>query len=150
MYSQAQFQTGPSAGLAYATREGGIGADKYNQNIRDYAANNPNATPSQIRAEMDKYGISGYDVAQARGGSMWGTPLAMPSYGQLPGVSTGFTPIERMAVPEIVTPAPAGDYGYAQGGAVKTHFQDGGLNDLSDRYHQKCKPICPRWQVGLT
>jgi hypothetical protein len=104
MYSQAQFQTGPSAGLAYATREGGIGADKYNQNIRDYAANNPNATPSQIRAEMDKYGISGYDVAQARGGSMWGTPLAMPSYGQLPGVSTGFTPIERMAVPAAIIP----------------------------------------------
>lgn len=197
MYSQAQFQTGPSAGMAYATREGGIGADKYNQNIRDYAANNPNATPFQIRSEMDKYGISGYDVAQARGGSMWGTPLAMPTYGQLPGVSTGFTPIERMAVPAAIIPTnnsydmggsyggdsgvgvggdsgvgvggdsgvggdagvgggnagsdgsaadgtgdggPGGVGGWARGGAVKTHFQDGGLNDLASRYEDMPAP----------
>jgi hypothetical protein len=84
-YSDAQFQTGPSAGMAYATKEGGIGADKYNQNIRDWVAKNPTATPQAFRAEMDKYGVSGYDAAQARGGSMWGTtPLSMPTYGAVP------------------------------------------------------------------
>jgi hypothetical protein len=84
-YSDAQFQTGPSAGMAYATKEGGIGADKYNQNIRDWVTKNPTATPQAFRAEMDKYGVSGYDAAQARGGSMWGTtPLSMPTYGAVP------------------------------------------------------------------
>lgn len=87
MYSQAQFQTRPSDAVNWATSSvkdeaggRGIGMDRFQQNIRDYATKNPNATPAQIRAEMDKYGISGYDVAQARGGSMWGTPLASPTY----------------------------------------------------------------------
>lgn len=152
MYSQAQFQTAPSAGMRYVTatpdlssitgtstsddkrkvyqnlrNEGfsdaairsvadarfgkqqdhywdaltlnngpttsntnkGIGVDQYNQNIRDWFSKNPNATPFQIRAEIDKYGISGYDVAQARGGSMWGAPLAMPTYGTTTGTGVG-------------------------------------------------------------
>lgn len=62
----------------------GIGVDAYNKNIRDWFAKNPNATPQQVREEMARYGISGYDVAQARGGSMWGTPLASPTYGAVP------------------------------------------------------------------
>jgi hypothetical protein len=84
MYQDAQYQTGPSAGMAYATREGGIGADKYNQNIRDWVAKNPAATPQDFRAEMDKYGVSGYDAAQARSGSMWGGALSAPTYGAVP------------------------------------------------------------------
>jgi hypothetical protein len=66
------------------TENKGIGVDKYNQNIRDYFANNPNAVPFQVREAMDKYGISGYDVAQARGGSMWGNALSAPTYGAVP------------------------------------------------------------------
>jgi hypothetical protein len=108
MYSQAQFQTGPSAAVAWNQAQApGVrdaGRTAVNQSINTWLAQNPNATPQESRAAMDKYGISGYDVAQARGGSMWGAPLAMPSYGQLPGVSTGFTPIERMAVPAAIIP----------------------------------------------
>lgn len=87
MYSQAQFQTRPSDAVNWATSSvkdeaggRGIGMDRFQQNIRDYASQNAMSTPAQLRAQMDKYGVSGYDVAQARGGSMWGAPLAMPTY----------------------------------------------------------------------
>jgi hypothetical protein len=93
------------------------------------------------RPEMMSSGIplSGQNIYNLTG-SYFGDQLAMPTYGQAGAATAGFTPIERMAVPETVTPAPAGDYGYAQGGAVKTHFQDGGLNDLSDRYEDMPAP----------
>ena len=79
-YLDAQYQTTPSAAMSRATGLGGAGADALKQDIRDWFTQNPSATPTDIRAAMDKYGVSGYDVAQARGGSMWGTPLAMPTY----------------------------------------------------------------------
>lgn len=127
MYSQAQFQTKPSDAVNWATSSvkdeaggRGIGMDRFQQNIRDYATQNPNATPSQIRAEMDKYGISGYDVAQARGGSMWGTPLAMPTYqNYMPPVVAApvveNTPVSNTSVPDY----DPGYYGAAEGGAVR-------------------------------
>ena len=65
----------------------GIGVDQYNTNITDWIAKNPTATAQEMRNQMDKYGISAYDVARARGtpGSMWGdTPLAAPTYGAIP------------------------------------------------------------------
>lgn len=80
MYSQAQFQTKPSEGMQAASAPGGIGADRYNANINNWLSQNPTASPQDMRRVMDQYGVSGYDVAQARGGSMWGTPLAMPTY----------------------------------------------------------------------
>jgi hypothetical protein len=89
------------------TQNKGIGVDAYRQNIRNYVANNPNATPFQIRAEMDKYGISGYDVAQARGGSMWGTPLAMPTYGASSASSSMGAPL---ALPSNVNLNIGGDF----------------------------------------
>lgn len=79
-YMDAQYQTAPSAAMSRATGLGGAGADALKQDIRDWFTQNPSATPTDVRAAMDKYGVSGYDVAQARGGSMWGTPLAMPTY----------------------------------------------------------------------
>lgn len=80
MYSQSQFQTKPSEGMQAASAPGGIGADRYNANINNWLSQNPTASPQDMRRVMDQYGVSGYDVAQARGGSMWGTPLAMPTY----------------------------------------------------------------------
>lgn len=95
MYMDAQFQTGPSAAVAWNTAQGG-GRDAVNKSITDWVAQNPAATPQQIRAAMDKYGISGYDVAQARGGSMWGEPLRPPTYAAQPvggGINLSTTPI---------------------------------------------------------
>ena len=80
MYSMAQFQTGPSAGMKEAIKPGGIGVDAYNKNITDWFTANPNAKPVDVRSAMDKHGISGYDVAQARGGSMWGDPVKAPVF----------------------------------------------------------------------
>ena len=94
MYVDAQFQTGPSAAVAWNTAQGG-GRDAVNKSITDWVAQYPTATPQQIRAAMDKYGISGYDVAQARGGSMWGEPLRPPTYGAQPvggGINLSTTP----------------------------------------------------------
>jgi hypothetical protein len=54
-----------SAGAAYAAKPGGIGAAKFDQNIRDYLAVNPTATAAQKRTEMDLYGISDQDVSRA-------------------------------------------------------------------------------------
>jgi hypothetical protein len=106
MYSQAQFQAGPSAAVAWNQAQApGVrdaGRMAVTKSINDALARNPGASPHLIRSEMDRWGISGYDMEQARGGSMWGAPLAMPNYGQLPGVSTGFTPIERMTVPAAI------------------------------------------------
>lgn len=99
MYSDAQYQTGPSAGMAYATRSGGIGADQYNTNITDWLAKNPNTTAQNMRNEMDKYGISAYDVAQARGtpGSMWGnTTVSAPTYGAVPATLAAKTEQDKV------------------------------------------------------
>jgi hypothetical protein len=88
-YTDAQFQTGPSAAVAWQAQQPGTqgdGREAVNQSINTWVAQNPNATPQAMRAEMEKYGISGYDAAQARGGSMWGAPLSMPSYGRTPSI----------------------------------------------------------------
>ena len=130
-YMDAQYQAAPSAAVNWATSPvkdaaggRGIGMDRFQQNIRDYVANNAASTPFQLRAEMDKYGISGYDAAQARGGSMWGTPLAMPTY-------QNYTPFAvaapAVAAPAVAAPAVAAPsvydyesgYGAAEGGAVR-------------------------------
>ena len=55
-----------SAGLTYALNNG-ISATQYYSNIFDYFTRNPNATDPQIRAEMDRYGISPEDVSRATG-----------------------------------------------------------------------------------
>lgn len=95
MYQDAQYQTGPSAGMAFATREGGIGAEQYNKNINKFFAENPSVKPSEVRAAMDKYGISAYDVSQARGGSMWGDAVKGPTYGAVPLSVGQMTPEQK-------------------------------------------------------
>ena len=144
MYQDAQYQTGPSAGMAYATRKDGIGADKYNQNIRDWVAKNPTATPQALRAEMDKYGVSGYDAAQARSGSMWGAPLSMPTYQNytpiMPAMATVQAPVVQQ--PDTYGYAEAATGGsvqdlvqkYAGGGQVKTHYRTAGAVKLPSGY----------------
>jgi len=95
MYQDAQYQTGPSVGMQNATRAGGIGAEKYNQNIKDWFQQYPKATPQDVRAAMDKYGISAYDVAQTRGGSMWGDAVKGPTYGAVPLSVGQMTPEQK-------------------------------------------------------
>ena len=57
---------GGSAGYMYATGEGGIGADKYYQNIANYIAANPNLTYDQAQAAMNEWGVSAADLARAQ------------------------------------------------------------------------------------
>lgn len=85
-YSAEQYQTRPSAGAAAATAEGGIGMDQYYKNIRDTLSQSPSG--QDMRAQMQKYGISGYDAAQARGGSMFGSPLGAPVYAPVTTTTT--------------------------------------------------------------
>lgn len=56
---------GMSEGLRYATGEGGIGLDKYYQNIANFVATNPNLTYDQAQAEMNKWGVSAADLQRA-------------------------------------------------------------------------------------
>jgi hypothetical protein len=79
-----------SAGAAYAAKPGGIGAAKFDQNIRDYLAVNPTATAAQKRTEMDLYGISDQDVSRA----------TMP-------VAPVVAPVVARNSPSIAAPAPS-------------------------------------------
>ena len=117
-YTDQQYYAKPSAAMRYATGPEGMGVEKFNQNIRDAIAANPGMTPQQARAEMDKYGITGYDVARARGTlGMWGdTPIAAPVYGAplQAAASAALTPTTKPVVtpppvvkPPVVTPPPA-------------------------------------------
>jgi hypothetical protein len=56
---------GISEGLKYATGEGGIGLDKYYQNIANYIATNPNLTYDQAQAAMNQWGVSAADLQRA-------------------------------------------------------------------------------------
>lgn len=141
-YLDAQYQTTPSAAMSRATGLGGAGADALKQDIRDWFTQNPSATPTDIRAAMDKYGVSGYDVAQARGGSMWGTSLAMPTYqnyvAPVAATTQATTPVTTM-----YDPWPGGGDGYATGGSVHAlakKYADGGAVDASDTQDQLPMP----------
>jgi hypothetical protein len=143
-YTDAQFQTGPSAAVAWnqaqAPKVQDAGRTAVNQSINEWLAKNPNASPQDVRAAMDKVGISGYDAAQARGGSMWGSPLSMPTY-------QNYTPV-MPAVAAVQAPvAQQPDYNYANGGsvyeleqkyadggAVKTHYRTAGPVKLPSGY----------------
>ena len=106
-YLDAQYNTGNrpvSAGMQFATAPGGIGAQRYNQNIRDWVAGNPNATADAVRAAQARYGISNQDVYDATG-SYWGNQMSSPRY-------AGYTPIVP-ALPAITPPTmklPVTDY----------------------------------------
>ena len=59
-------QAAQSAALTYALNNG-MSADQYYKRIFDYVANNQNMTDTQLRAEMDRLGVSPQDVAKATG-----------------------------------------------------------------------------------
>ena len=55
-----------STGLKYATDKGGIGADQYYANIRKFInTQGADLNAAEIRAEMNKYGVSDKDVRDA-------------------------------------------------------------------------------------
>jgi hypothetical protein len=56
---------GVSTGLKYATGQGGIGEDKYYQNIANYISTNPNLTYEQAQAAMNQWGVSAADLQRA-------------------------------------------------------------------------------------
>ena len=58
--------TGQSAGLTYGLNNGMTQA-QIDKNIFDFVNNNRNLTDTQLRNEMDRYGISPGDVARATG-----------------------------------------------------------------------------------
>ncbi len=61
-----------SSGLKYATGEGGIGAAKYYENIRNFVnTQGADLNAAEVRAEMEKYGISDKDVRDALAGTQY-------------------------------------------------------------------------------
>jgi hypothetical protein len=70
----ARFASGGdvSEGMKYATGEGGIGAAQYYANIRKFVnEKGSELDASQMRAEMDKYGVSDRDVRDALAGTQY-------------------------------------------------------------------------------
>lgn len=68
----------------------GIGQERANQNIRNWFAANPNATPDELADVKQKYGVNDYDIRNALGtGTRYGTPqwtdtVQGPYYGVAP------------------------------------------------------------------
>jgi len=98
-YMQAQFQTGnepKSAALQYATSPSAgsnMGLKQFNQNIQNWAAQNPTANTSDINAYADKYGISAQDIYNATN-NRWGNVLQVPKYGTAESqITTPVTPV---------------------------------------------------------
>ena len=58
-----------SAGLRAATGQGGIGLDKYYENIVKWFTDNPNATYDDINKAQDQWGVSDQDINDAFGRS---------------------------------------------------------------------------------
>lgn len=126
-------QEAPSAGYSYATSPGGIGADQYYSNIRNWFNLHPGATGSEMTDAQRQWGISDSDVYKATGKYWGGTTLGIPKYNapQLPDL----TKVSR----EPAAPLPAttnqtqlnvgpvlnsGD-GYCMGGLVKKYAEGG-------------------------
>ena len=152
-YTDPQFYTAPSAGVRAATAAGGVGMPKYNQNILDFFAANP--TGDRVREAMNQYGVSGLDVARARGAqSMWGnTPVAAPVYTPVPPVAPPPVVAPPVVAPPVVTPPVAQapvveqpvyyDYGGGGGGDFS---HGGGVHDMAQRYN--VGGAVRRFQVG--
>lgn len=58
-----------SAGVRAATGQGGIGLDKYYENILKWFTDNPNATYADINKAQDQWGVSDQDINDAFGRS---------------------------------------------------------------------------------
>jgi len=77
MYLQSQFDTGygttasttptGSAMRIAADKAGGIGIDQANRSIKDWFAQNPNATAAEIKTASDKIGVNSADILNAMG-----------------------------------------------------------------------------------
>jgi hypothetical protein len=98
-YMQAQFQTGnePLSPAMQYVKAGNLNAEgtpftlkQVQQNIRDWAAQNPTANTAAINAQADKYGVSAQDIYNATN-NRWGNTLQVPKYGTLPPTVT--TPV---------------------------------------------------------
>jgi hypothetical protein len=99
---QAQFQTGnePMSPAMQYVQAGNLNSDgtpftlkQVQQNIRDWAAQNPTANTAAINAQADKYGVNAQDIYNATN-NRWGNTLQVPKYGTLtPTVTTPVTSI---------------------------------------------------------
>lgn len=79
-----------TGGLATATAQGGIGANKYYENIA--GALNQGLDPNQVLSEMSKYGITTDDLIAARARFPTGSVQALGSVGAAaPGGDSGLT-----------------------------------------------------------
>ena len=109
MYAQSQFDTGygttPST-VATGSRAnitanlpGGIGIDQQNRNVKNWFAENPNATAAQIKAAQAEYGVNDADIRNAMGSDfiygrnkfIYDAPLPEGMSGTMGG--TGFDPV---------------------------------------------------------
>ena len=109
MYAQSQFDTGygttPST-VATGSRAnitsnlpGGIGIDQQNRNVKNWFAENPNATAAQIKAAQAEYGVNDADIRNAMGSDfiygrtkfIYDAPLPEGMAGTMGG--TGYDPV---------------------------------------------------------
>ena len=100
------------------------------------AANQGNlsTTPRALRNYMDAGGISGYDVAKARGSdSIWGnTPLASPVYSVAPG-----TPGQIPVTPPVIRmPPPTPDQAAAHRAAILNQYGLWGRTEMGSAANQ--------------
>lgn len=76
-YLQSQFNTATGANVppvmtfspaqTASLRPGGIGLDQMNRNIRNWFAENPNASSADVRAAQNQWGLSDLDIRNAMG-----------------------------------------------------------------------------------
>lgn len=141
-YTDQQYYTGPSAAVRWNEQQGLGGREAVNKSINDAIAANPNMTAREARAAMDKYGITGYDVARARGTlGMWGdTPIAAPVYTPVPPVVQPSVVQPPVVQPPVVRPpvadSPVQDVNMYDGGGGGGDFSHGGsVHGMAQKYN---------------
>ena len=91
---------GTSAGSNEALSGGGIGLPQYNQNIKTWLTEHPQATNADIQAQQTQWGISNQDLYGATG-NYWGNKLATPGY---TAVQQTVSPTTGATLPKAVIP----------------------------------------------
>lgn len=121
-----------SSGLTYALNSG-MGADKYMSNIKDWLTTNNTATDSQVRTEMDKYGISPVDVATAMGWDVHDVARKYDALSGSPNLGLGGTSTEQKIAQTTTAPNPTFT---ANGGSTNPVMADYQKNPYLDQMAQ--------------
>ncbi len=142
-YAQAQYDTGNrpmsdamrwvTSRNVNATTGEGMGVPQYQQNIRNWAAQHPNATNADVAQQQRDWGISNQDIYGATG-NYWGNTLKAPSYQNYAAPVVAAPVTTTTQTPLSTNDQYTGGGGGGGGGDGGGYAQGGSVHSMARKY----------------